>query len=403
MTLVTNLEITMDQFLEESGFRSPSAIKRVKAALTCSGYAIPRQLLLTSKRDLEDIDGISDTSAKILFKQLIRLKGGNLLSADKIRQEYNYLETNIHHLNQELSNGYMMPSTEAAGIRSGSVIELVGPPAIGKSKFCQSLALQMMKFKKDGGWNKQVIYFTSSYEPILPNIVAMNEYHQLNGSQIDKNLIGCYASSLDELYANLKSIPDPSKVGLIIIDNLSEIIANNYSSSHQIMGYAADHYSSRGYRDQVLHDIFNLLKQQGHYFGTVSIAVNRLERDHESRFMGSENYIPKLEYSIRYHCHIAFHMSKANMNEYREMEGRYRDLPDRRKLDREHLGHPIRITCMKSNLHSKFRVFGLVTKYGVLGAPEYVVMLSGNGKKQTNSSTQIIKREKDIKQKNTTN
>ncbi|MCE7737143.1 MAG: hypothetical protein GPJ54_19810 [Candidatus Heimdallarchaeota archaeon] len=382
MTLVTNLDIKMDQFLEESGFRSPSAIKRVKIALTCAGYAAPRQLLITSKRDLENIDGISDQSAKILFRQLSRLRGGNLLSADKIKQEYDYLETNMLHLNKELSNGYIFSQTETAGIRSGSVIELVGPPAIGKSKFCQSIALQMMKYKKDGGWNKQVVYFTSSYEPILPNIVAMNEYHRLSGSQIDKNLIGCYASSLDELYENLKSFPDPAKIGLIIIDNLSDIIANNYSSSHQSMGYV-EHHSSRGYRDQILHDIFNLLKQHGHYFGTISVVVNSLERDHESPGPRWESYIPKLEYCIRYHCHMVFQMSKARMNEYREMESMYRDLPDRRKLERENLGHPISISCMKSNLHPKFRVFGLVTKFGVLGAPEFAAILSGNSKTPT--------------------
>ena len=133
----------------------------------------------------------------------------------------------------------------------------------------------------------------------------------------------------------------------------------------------------------MLHDIYKKLQQFGHHFGLISVVVNNLERNYEG-FFGNPNYTPKLEYSIRYHCHVALHMKRTTKLERRRMTDEYRNLHDYNSSRNNNSCFPVSIICLKSNLHPDFKAFALITKYGLLGAEIYNELLSdknlNNGK-----------------------
>lgn len=367
MSVITLLDMNIEEFIAEVPFKMPSARDRALQSLKRADFHLGRQLLMMNRDEIECIEGISESTAKILFKHLIMLRGSNLKPVSELKQEYEYLETNIDKLNEELGAGYFTSSIDGVGIRGGSIIELVGEPGIGKTKLCQSLALQMMKYKKNGGWNRRVLYFNSSFEPPLANMKVLNELHKVSESQLEKNLFVSNTRNLDEILSHLKS-QDPAKIGMVIIDNISEIIGNQYPSSHfRGIGRLM---STIGYRDRLLHHLFTYLRQLGHYFGTITLVTNSLER-HFGQVFSSPEFISKLEYSIKYFCSLSLFISRARKNEQREMQSVGKYMPSWSYGKERTDSLPITISCTKSNQHRKFRAPAVISKYGVLGSTEY--------------------------------
>ncbi|OLS21867.1 MAG: DNA repair and recombination protein RadA [Candidatus Heimdallarchaeota archaeon LC_2] len=366
MSVITILDMNIEEFIADVPFKMPSARNRALHNLKSADLHLARQLLMMNRDEIECIEGISESTAKILFTHLIMLRGSNLKPVSELKQEFEYLETNIEKLNEELGAGYFTSSIDGVGIRSGSIIELVGEPGIGKTKLCQSLALQMMKYKKNGGWNKRVLYFDSSFESPLANMRVLNDFHKVSESQLEKNLFVSNTKNLDEILTHLKS-QDPAKIGMVIIDNISQIIANQYPTSH-FMGIGRL-MSTIGYRDRVLHHLFTYLRQLGHYFGTITLVTNSLER--HFGHVTSPEFISKLEYSIKYFCSMSLFIQRAYRMEQKEMQGVGKHIPSwsygKGKID----SSPISIHCTKSNQHRKFRAPAIISKYGVLGCTEY--------------------------------
>ncbi|OLS25376.1 MAG: hypothetical protein HeimC2_18330 [Candidatus Heimdallarchaeota archaeon LC_2] len=367
MSVITLLDMNIEEFIAEVPFRIPSARNRALQSLKNADLHQGRQLLMMNRDEIESIEGMSERTADIIFRHLIMLRGSNLKPVSQMKQEFEYLETNIDSLNEELGAGYFNSSIDGVGIRSGSIIELVGEPGIGKTKLCQSLALQMMKYKKDDGWNKKVLFFDSSFESPLANMKVLNEFHKVSESQLEKNLYVSNARNLDEILTHLKS-QDPSKIGMVIIDNISEIIANQYPNSHfRINGML---FSTIGHRDRLLHQIFTYLRQLGYYFGTITLVTNSLERYYQHIPHGLE-FISKLEYSIKYFCSMSLFIKRALKTEQKEMQRVGKHIPSWSYGQGQIDSSPITIRCTKSNQHRKFRAPAIVSKYGVLGSTEY--------------------------------
>ncbi|MCE7733451.1 MAG: hypothetical protein GPJ54_01145 [Candidatus Heimdallarchaeota archaeon] len=195
---------------------------------------------------------------------------------------------------------------------------------------------------------------------------VLNELHKVSESQLEKNLFVSNTRNLDEILTHLKS-QDPAKIGMVIIDNISEIIGNQYPSSHfRGIGRLM---STIGYRDRLLHHLFTYLRQLGHYFGTITLVTNSLER--HFGHMGSPEFISKLEYSIKYFCSMSLFIQRARKNEQNDMQRAGKHIPSWSYGREKANSIPITIRCTKSNQHRNFRAPAIVSKFGVLGSTEY--------------------------------
>ncbi|KKK52918.1 hypothetical protein LCGC14_3100090, partial [marine sediment metagenome] len=151
-------EPTMDEFLVEAGFKTPSSQKRAKSALTNAGFEDYSGILALSAKEIEDIEGISAANAKVIFNHAlkVKLKGNLVINYEgmvKREEDFNYLPTGSSSLDEMLTY-----SGGQVGWRSKTMVEFYGEPAMGKTQICYTAAAMVMASKERGGWERGVAY-----------------------------------------------------------------------------------------------------------------------------------------------------------------------------------------------------------------------------------------------------
>ncbi|MHA2029045.1 MAG: AAA family ATPase [Candidatus Kariarchaeaceae archaeon] len=224
-------EPTMEEFLAEAGFKSPAAQKRVQRALNKAEHEGVTSILALSKKELEDIDQISEVNAKIIFDHGLRVKlKGNLVTdfTGMVKREENlqYLPTGSSGLDEMLtySNG-------SVGWRSKTMIELYGKPSMGKTQICYTTAAMVAAPENRGGWNRGVAYIDTEGAFVLDRFKYLARYWGADMDDMKDRFLYARADSMDEIEKALEDIVKQAKekdIGIIIIDSIMDALKSQY-------------------------------------------------------------------------------------------------------------------------------------------------------------------------------
>lgn len=224
-------EPTMDEFLAEAGFKTPSAQKRAKNALINAGYEDYSGLLALSTKDLEDIDGISEANAKVIHNHALRikLKGNLVINYDgmlKREEDFDYLPTGSSSLDEMLTY-----SGGQVGWRSKTLIELYGEPAMGKTQICYTACAMVMAPKDRGGWERGVAYIDTEGAFVLDRFKYLARYWGADMDKMKDKFLYARADSMDEVEMAIDEVTKVAKekyIGIIIVDSIMDALKTQY-------------------------------------------------------------------------------------------------------------------------------------------------------------------------------
>lgn len=224
-------EPDMDEFFAEAGFKGPSAQKRAKSALIAEGFEEYSGLLALSTKELEAIEGISESSAKVVFNHCLRIKlKGNLVTdyegMQKREENFNYLPTGSSSLDAMLTY-----SGGQVGWRSKTMIELYGEPAMGKTQICYTACAMVMAPEERGGWGRGVAYIDTEGAFVLDRFNYLARYWGADMDKMKDKFLYARADSMDEVELALDEIIKVAKekdIGIVIVDSIMDALKSQY-------------------------------------------------------------------------------------------------------------------------------------------------------------------------------
>ena len=135
--------------LQECGI-NVADINKLKAAGLCTIASI----LMTTKRDLLNIKGISDQKLEKIIEAAMKLNGGTFMSGTEVlnkRKQILKISTGSTKLDELLKGG----------MESQSITEIYGEFRTGKTQICHTLAVTAQLPRKMGGGEGKVMYIDS--------------------------------------------------------------------------------------------------------------------------------------------------------------------------------------------------------------------------------------------------
>ncbi|OLS24664.1 MAG: DNA repair and recombination protein RadA [Candidatus Heimdallarchaeota archaeon LC_2] len=224
-------EPTMDEFLVEAGFKTPSAQKRAKSALTNAGFEDYSGILALSAKEIEDIEGISAANAKVIFNHAlkVKLKGNLVINYEgmvKREEDFNYLPTGSSSLDEMLTY-----SGGQVGWRSKTMVEFYGEPAMGKTQICYTAAAMVMASKERGGWERGVAYIDTEGAFVLDRFKYLARYWGADMEKMKDKFLYSRADSMDEVELALDEITKVAKekdIGIVVIDSIMDALKSQY-------------------------------------------------------------------------------------------------------------------------------------------------------------------------------
>ena len=135
--------------LQECGI-NVADINKLKAAGLCTISAV----LMTTKRDLLNIKGISDQKLEKIIEAAMKLNGGTFMSGVEVlnkRKQILKISTGSSKLDELLRGG----------MESQSITEIYGEFRTGKTQICHTLSVTAQLPRKMGGGEGRVMYIDS--------------------------------------------------------------------------------------------------------------------------------------------------------------------------------------------------------------------------------------------------
>lgn len=135
--------------LQDSGI-NVADINKLKAAGICTVASV----LMTTKRDLLNIKGISEQKLEKIIEAAIKLNGGTFITGTEVlhkRKQILRISTGSSKLDELLKGGF----------ESQSITEIYGEFRTGKTQICHTLAVTAQLPRKMGGGEGKVMYIDS--------------------------------------------------------------------------------------------------------------------------------------------------------------------------------------------------------------------------------------------------
>jgi meiotic recombination protein DMC1 len=135
--------------LQESGI-NVADINKLKAAGLCTIHSI----LMSTKRDLLNIKGISEQKLEKIIEAAIKLSGATFMSGNEVlnkRKQILKISTGSSKLDELLRGG----------MESQAITEIYGEFRTGKTQLCHTLAVTAQMPRKQCGGEGKVMYIDS--------------------------------------------------------------------------------------------------------------------------------------------------------------------------------------------------------------------------------------------------
>ncbi|MBY9002209.1 MAG: AAA family ATPase [Candidatus Heimdallarchaeota archaeon] len=204
--------------------------KRVHKVLSTEGIVDPRGIKALTKRELENLPGISDTTAILLRDQFEAKSEGSIFLSLEEREELEVVREKIK------TGAKALDTLLQGGVPTGIFCELYGAPQSGKTQICYSLSANTLLPKDFGGLDSGVIWIDtegSFNSQRLKQVLAYYEYTynipkgQLNTSRF----LVAAARTLAQIEQAIKEagrVITKNNVKLLIVDSLMDPFRSEY-------------------------------------------------------------------------------------------------------------------------------------------------------------------------------
>jgi len=143
---------SMMEFLKEIKDLSDAMRKRVHKVLETEGIADPRGIKSYTRKQLEDLPGITDATASLLLGQFDTKRKGSMFLSLEEREQLETERSKIKTGSKELDDLLQ------GGVPTGTFVELYGAPQSGKTQICYSLCVNCLLPKDFGGLEAGVVW-----------------------------------------------------------------------------------------------------------------------------------------------------------------------------------------------------------------------------------------------------
>ena len=227
--------------------------KRVHKVLITEGIVDPRGIKALTKKQLEQLPGISDATASLLVDNLeVKSEGKIFLSLEE-REELETIRSKI------LTGAKALDDLLQGGIPTGTFVELYGSPQSGKTQICYTLSANTLLPKDFGGLEAGVIWLDtegSFNSQRLKQILSYYQYtYNLPKDKPDTSkFVVASARTLAQIEQAIKEagrIIPKNNVKLLIVDSLMDPFRSEYGG----LGQLADRQK---HLNRVLHSLMRI-------------------------------------------------------------------------------------------------------------------------------------------------
>lgn len=201
--------------------------KRLHKVLGSQGITDPRGIKTHTLKQLMELPGVSENTAKLLLEEVESNQGKLFLSLDEREQ--------IEVKRKKIMTGSLeLDELIGGGIPTGTFVELYGSPQSGKTQICYTISANCLLPKEFGGLEAGVIWLDtegSFNTQRLKQIISYYEYtHNIKNVKTDRFMVA-NTRTLAQIELALKeagSIIPKNKVKLMIIDSLMDPFRAEY-------------------------------------------------------------------------------------------------------------------------------------------------------------------------------
>ncbi|OLS21871.1 MAG: hypothetical protein HeimC2_32000 [Candidatus Heimdallarchaeota archaeon LC_2] len=268
----SKLELT--EWIQKIPHLSNMAKKKILISLKKHGITTIFELEKLDYDELMAIRMVGPYYARSIIDHIHGTRQGLMEDFKKNYCNPRYLATSLQYLDINLGLGYSYE-----GLRSKSIIQIYGEPGCGKSNLCYTLAMRTMQSKKHGGWSENVLFISSRRQPLYDDLQRFNKYFKIPLNVLIKNFIGLHITSLLELELLLSTQFGITKrfdnIGLVIIDNISDIIDSSHPRTFAIDEQNNHEVDLLYERDDLLNQFMISFRKMVVYYDAIGIIVNK--------------------------------------------------------------------------------------------------------------------------------
>jgi DNA repair protein RadA len=316
-------EPTLEEFLAEAGFKSTAGQKRALKALNKAGYEDVTPILALTKKELREIDQISETNANTIFNHGLRVKfQGNLVTdfdgMVKREENFQYLPTGSSALDEMLTF-----SGGKVGWRSKTLIELYGKPSMGKTQICYTTSAMVMAPKERGGWNRGVAYIDTEGAFVLDRFKYLARYWGADIDRMKDKFLYARANSMDEVEAALDEISKNASekdIGIVVVDSIMDALKSQYP-------VGGSELSNLQPRQKHLKRVTDKMKNIGQLHNTIVMYTNHV-RAEVGQTMGEPDHGAQGGAVLGHASDIRILLDKTNKQERNKFGVEIKDMND---------------------------------------------------------------------------
>ncbi len=241
------------KFLSDVSGLSDAMKKRVHKVLNTEGIVDPRGIKSLTKKQLEALPGITDTTASLLLDQFETKQEGKIFLSLEEREELETVRSKIKTGSKALDDILQ------GGVPTGTFVELYGAPQSGKTQLCYSITANCLLPEEYGGLESGIIWLDtegSFNSQRLKQVLSYYKYtHNIPEEKIDTTKFMVAATrTLSQIEVALKEagrIIPKNKVKLLIVDSLMDPFRAEYGG----LGQLADRQK---HLNRVLHSLMRI-------------------------------------------------------------------------------------------------------------------------------------------------
>ncbi|MHA2308995.1 MAG: AAA family ATPase [Candidatus Heimdallarchaeaceae archaeon] len=248
----TSTDSLMD-FLKGIKGLSESMQKRVHKVLTNEGIVDPRGIRAFTQKELENLPGITDATASLLFGQFESKREGSIFLSLEEREQLEQVRSKI------LTGAKELDTLLQGGIPTGTFVELYGAPQSGKSQMCYSISVNCLLPKDFGGLEAGVIWLDtegSFNSQRMKQVLSYYEYtyNIPKGKLNTEKFMVAATRSLAQIELAIKEagkIIPKNNVKLLIVDSLMDPFRSEYGGLGELA-------SRQKHLNRVLHNLMRI-------------------------------------------------------------------------------------------------------------------------------------------------
>ncbi|KRX05047.1 P-loop containing nucleoside triphosphate hydrolase [Pseudocohnilembus persalinus] len=257
-------------------YNCPQDLKKLKEG----GFATTKSLVMTTKKELMMIKGITEMKIKAMLDALKKFDaaqqggGGSLAFQNgnqvmNVRKQVIKLDTGSRDLNELLGGG----------VESQSITEVYGEFRSGKTQLCHTLAVTSQIKKSEGGGQGKVLYVDTEGTFRPERIGPIAERYGLDPEEALGNILHAKAFSVEHMQDLLaqanKIIAEEGPFSLLIVDSIMALFRVDYSGRGELSE-----------RQQMLGKTMATLNKMADMFNLVVFITNQIMADPSGQSFG---------------------------------------------------------------------------------------------------------------------